>query len=282
MLVRSIQGRYPAEEYIRTTKQEGLLGLFRAMPSQISLLLHSVSCKIAYFAFSSPRRWVASIGIFLCLAADVHSGDGASLSKATDLLVKVESTYTNCRSYRDTGTVEIEYSDFKDWTSRCHFKTFFVRPDRFSFTFFAPEDEYRIRIVKSKDFSCFQRTHLAEQTKQESLDAMVSRAAGVTKRTSGIIIGLLLPEISSSKFFRRLQHLGIEKTTRLEEKDYFALNGMIEDQDVEVLIACDSLLIHRITVRSEVSGYSVRRTYRFKPELDTKIDETKFRASKAY
>jgi VWFA-related protein len=189
---------------------------------------------------------------------------------AREILDRVASTYTSCRSYSDEGETTISINKGIGRPHRSHFTTTFVRAGGFRFQF----DEYSLQtqivLWKDADVEKYWISRLGEL--QIPFEEGLSRVAFASGGASLTVPTLLLTNLFTGRSF--LDSFAEPKLNGVEKVDghpAFVIEGNIRGQGAKVWIDQSSYLIVKSYRVVQFSNMRQEATTRYKPGINFEI-----------
>lgn len=204
---------------------------------------------------------------------------------ADAIVSRMQSTYADCKSYRDEGEVSSVYLK-KDGqqTQRKPFKTWFVRPKLFRFEFqdqAGPGAGKWTRYVVWADGQKI-RTWWSVLARLKEFDSIESALAGPTGVSGGSAVnipGLLMTEMQWGSGLRRLADAKLLGTEKIGDAECYKIDaGAKTDASRRQTLWIDrkTFLIRRLAERKELGDVTVEQTTDYKPEMNVAIPEAEF------
>jgi len=170
----------------------------------------------------------------------------------TAILRRVNETYSQCRSYSDSGFAVLD--DVQQNKERIEFRTLFVRPDYFCFEW----QDYGPRRGKSERFSTVwsngEKTIVRHDTGQikienmSSLNLAIAGATGCSAAAAYIVPALLLPQLRGPKHLFMLSDLElISQDTVGEDVCYILRGSLLKKADHILWISKNDFSLRRLT-----------------------------------
>jgi len=189
----------------------------------------------------------------------------------------MEKAYTDCKSYRDSGSVKTLFIDNGgNRTDEKPFTTAFVRPDRFRFEYKEPQAKGRqqMRFIiwsNGKEVETWWDVKPGID-KPESLALALGGAAGVSGNSSLNIPQLLLPDKMG---WRRLALTNPKraKDDKLDKAECFRVEGKYVGNPITLWIDKKSYLVRRIDEQAKFDNFRTERTTTYDPIIDKEITE---------
>jgi outer membrane lipoprotein-sorting protein len=184
------------------------------------------------------------------------------------ILDRMALAYRECRSYRDTGLVTTTFtSQDRHWTEETEFHTAFVRPDRFRFEMSDRGKRYIIwrRGAEVRTWWDLEGKH----SREESLDAAIAGATGVSRRSAHTIPALLMSDLSGTTVTDLAEPVRLPDGVT-QAADCFRIRGRISDNAETIWIDKGSHLIRRI---EEERPSGTRRDTTYNPAIDDVISD---------
>jgi hypothetical protein len=193
---------------------------------------------------------------------------------AREIIDRMQSTYANSRTYRDSGVVEMIFTGSVNQTIRKPFTTAFVRPDRFRYAFEEkkPGGQDRVFIIHREGESVQAYWTLQDDLKFESLDRAVAAATGVSNGSAVTVPAMLLPEeITWRRGLRFNQPQRIDDQN-FEGADCFRLQDLILSTiPATFWIDKKTMLLKKIYREQQFENFRTRETTVYRPILDAEM-----------
>jgi hypothetical protein len=209
--------------------------------------------------------------------ADVPRKEDATAAR---VLARTTRIYAECKTYRDSGVVRLEFSGEGTVAFKADkpFRTAFARPDRFRFEYKETRQggqDSRYIVWRGGDEVQSWWDILPGIKKPPSLALALAGATGVSSGSAHTIPALLLPEEISGLRLTDLTGLRRLKDEKLGNVDCFRIEGEAVGQPMSLWIDRASHLVRRIDtqMRLQVQGKAVlcEQTTTYEPTVDGEI-----------
>jgi hypothetical protein len=227
--------------------------------------------------------------------APVHSAsdqpsapDHQSLS-ARDILDRMTQVYANCRSYRDSGTIQELIHSNSDGTAvlEHRFSTAFVRPDRFQMTIEATRGNVSrdVLVIWSSGDQIKKSWTLQPGIQRPiSLISALSGSAGTTKGLSARVPPLLISTDVGTPHMPYMQDAMRVEDDTLENSVCFRIDGhrekTIETQEptriqTHTMLWVDqkTFLLRKIHEKIDINGSLTEEVTSYDPTIDQDVSE---------
>ena len=204
----------------------------------------------------------------------------ASTFDARDILRKTARAYITARSYVDSGTVQTVYTNkTREWTGETRFRTAYVAPHAFRFEsdmrdlpgvearFIAWRDRDEVRAWYNLDPDM--------ENNISSIQSALDGGAGISRDTSGLIPGLIIPGTKLGGDIVRLADPVRLADAEIDGVDCFQVQGKRWPHDGPTIVWIDkeSFLIRKIYEEDEIPDGTTKTTWSYKPAINVPVDE---------
>jgi hypothetical protein len=235
-------------------------------------------------SFIDPRCLVAALALFLLLVSSPSSAvkrrpTPESLT-AVQILDRVSKAYAHCRTYRDSGFVQIVFiRPDRKWSEKKVFSTAFDRPDRFRFEYKEKQGEDELRYLvwrHGKDVRTWWDVKPGVE-RPPSLGLALAGATGVSGGSAHTVPALLLPDevggwqLTSMTDVRRIED------AKLGEVDCFRVRGAYVEAQATVWIEKKTFLVRRIDSGNEFDDFRTEETTVYDPVVDGELTDEMLR-----
>lgn len=204
---------------------------------------------------------------------------GQQPESAEAILAKVAKIYSECKSYRDSGVLEmIHYDRFKS-TKRSTFETVFVRPDNYRFQFKyrhgEADDEFFTFIAWRKDKDA--KTWWELQGEKD-IDPKNVFTQGAGAGPGGHLAYFVPRMISDSatmwpRTLKQPERLGILK---LEKNSWIHLRGQHLGKLTDFWIESDTYLLRKVETVRQLDENGIFYSIGYQPEINVAIPHKAF------
>jgi outer membrane lipoprotein-sorting protein len=196
--------------------------------------------------------------------------------KADQILERMETVYSTCKSYCDTGVVKTTFikSD-RNWTEERPFTTAFVRPDQFRYEFkcrklFGNVSRYLI-WRKGDDVRTW--WDVRPGVESTSLDLAIAGATGVSGGSAHSIPRLLLPKEIDGRKATTIQNAKRIEDATLEGVECYRISGTVGDSPTTLWIDKQSFLLIQIEEQTRFEDFRTEETTTYKPVVNGEVPE---------
>ena len=207
------------------------------------------------------HKFVFFLFVTLVLFCGSAYSQPSSTPTAREILDRVVSTYTSCRSYSDEGETTISINKGLTRPRRSHFTTTFVRQGGFRFQF----DEYSLQtqIVLWKDAEVEKYWITKPGELEIPFEEGLSRVAFASGGASLAVPTLLLTDLFKGRsFLDTFAEPKLNGAEKIDGRQTFVVEGKIRGQSAKVWIDQSSYLI--------VKSYRVVQFFNMRQEVTTK------------
>ncbi len=217
--------------------------------------------------------------VWLVLLPRPGAGQGAPT--AADLLLRMQKTYADARTYRDRGKVTVDYiTDKKVALPRLKaFSTAFVRGNGLRFAFAEPTPDGAVLCgvvwnqgTRTLAWQGFRNAVDSSHTLPQAL-SLVGVASGLApRRTVGLLLGDPKISLNWVKALRNVQVLGQETVGNRATYHLSAVTGeSIFESQIHLWLDAASGLLIRLTERSKIAEYEALTTIELEPAIDVEL-----------
>ena len=199
---------------------------------------------------------------------------------AEGILDRTAKTYSECKSYRDTGLVETLFIQANgNRTVEKPFTTAFIHPDRFRFEYRDQMGNQLSRYIiwaNGKDVQTWWDVRPGVQ-KKDSLASALGAATGVSSGSARRIPGLLLSDqIGAGWDIKALGERKRIEDAKLAKVDCFRVQGVTgvpTDGPVTLWIDKATFLVRRIDEQGMFDNFRTETTTTYDPVIDGEITD---------
>ncbi len=211
-----------------------------------------------------------------------RSAEGASQRQATEaaekLLRELSARYAALRSYRDRGVVLDQDEGGTALGPQQQFRTAFIRPDQFRFSYLdVGSGRPRDIVHRNRDGARQWNPHMGvHEGSPSELDGHIAAATGVSRGTAHTVPALLMPEeIGGRSLIERLRGSKLAGEETIREQACFRLEHTDVHGDLtHVWIEKKRLLILQIEEFIRIGDAVKREVTEYYPEADIDIPES--------
>jgi len=215
---------------------------------------------------------------FLLLVTQSSFAQSSPQLTAAEILARVSSVYSSCRSYSDggeTSTIIAEHGT-KPGVRRPvveHFLTAFVRPDAFRFEFQIGSIQMDERFIAWKGGRSEKRYGPDQMVmSQFELSEMLMGMFNPSHGTALRVPALLMPEIFHGKgLFASLTDLKFIREEKIDRRRAFKIEALLENDPFNLWIDANQFLILQIEQITRQGQIDQDTTTRYRPVLNAEI-----------
>ncbi|MBX9695068.1 MAG: hypothetical protein K2Z81_21970 [Cyanobacteria bacterium] len=199
------------------------------------------------------------------------------LTDPKEVMASVSARYATCRSYSDVGFIH----NLGEPNSRCDFKTWFIRPDKFRFEwtsyhpYFGRKGEQNHYMLWSDGRGCYSRYHFNnyEVEPEESLLLAVAGATGISDGTVRTAFSLLLPVMpeGSSELLTLNNQTLWSSTSIMGERCYHVEGISTSGEEVDLWISKQEFALRKIKEHVLITAKFMREVDRDLKERDPEL-----------
>jgi outer membrane lipoprotein-sorting protein len=228
------------------------------------------------FLFTAIQIFLSFAFLFLMVLPVYGEEPAPEELTARQILERVARTYSECRSYRDSGVVETIFirTDRKR-TVKKPFSTAFVRPDRFRFEYSEDQCEEQDKYIIWQDGDEVLTWWDIRPGIEEppSLGMAIAGATGVSSGSANTIPALLLPkEICGYAVVDLAGAKRIDDAT-CEKDECFRIEGDWFGSPTTIWIDKATYLIRRIDSSHQFEDFRTEDTTTYEPEINGDIPD---------
>ena len=204
---------------------------------------------------------------------------------ARAILGKTALVYRLSKSYVDTGTVRTAYTmKTGERIGETHFKTAYVAPSNFRFE--SRMDDFgsiEVGYIAWMDRNGVSTWFSLEPDRGQpvgSIQDALDEAAGISRDSSGMIPGLIIPGTKLGGDIVRLTSAVRLDDMQIEGFDCFQVQGFRwpnSGRPTTVWVDKQSFLIRRVYEEQEIKGQETRTTWFYEPAINVPVDEAALR-----
>lgn len=207
---------------------------------------------------------------------------------ALDILKRTAQVYRASKSYRDTGRVQTRFIGTSgERVGETRFKTAYVAPS--SFRFESKMNDFgtiEVGYIAWMDQSGFKTWFSLKPEREEvvtSIQGALDEAAGISRDSSGMIPGLIIPGTRLGGDIVRLTSAVRLEDAQIDSFDCFQVQGFRwpnTGKPTTVWIDKQSFLIRRVYEEQEHEDFSTKTTWTYDPALNVPVDAELLRFNK--
>ena len=219
---------------------------------------------------AKKHKWVSLVGIpFVLLCGAAYSQQPSQLT-AREILDRVISTYTSCRSYSDEGEAKITNVVRPVGGRSARFTTAFVRPGGFRFRMEASSSRAESVVWKDGDGEKFWTVGPGES--EVPLDDGLARLAFFTGGASLSVPSLLFPDIFMGRtLVDSFDEPKLTGTEKIDGRQAFIIEGKTRGQIAKLWIDQSSFLILKTYRKARGPVLDEEVTTKYKPVVNIEL-----------
>ncbi|WP_099259993.1 hypothetical protein [Rhodopirellula bahusiensis] len=227
----------------------------------------------------SPRPYTVSSAPLVVLLIAIpmlgcHRDTGDRLPTASQILDRMATTYSECQTYTDSGTLTTTYlSDEGETREVKPFATAMIRPHQFRFEFSVEGDSQSRYIVWRDQGQVRTWWDVGRQSKQPgSLGLGLAGATGVSGGSAHTIPALLMPREVGGRALT-----DVTKAKRGDDQQHgdhacFTIEALFSGDPITIWIDQKNYLVRRIDSRSEFEDFTTQDSTTYDPVINETID----------
>ena len=229
-----------------------------------------VECKLSWKRI--PSKWVLGTATDL-LAKQSKAKENLpkilfsySGPPAKEILTKVASVYSSCRSYSDEGVI----STAGVGSSEPHFRTTFSRPDTLGFELWQGTQKPWVIWKKGDEIKNWKPDGTVGRS--SSFDNALVQMAFNSRGGSLLIPPLLLPSLFRiSDAFTLIEDPRVTGEDKVDGLESYRIRGTLSGQQIELWIDKTDYLIRKVVSTATLGNQQLESTIKYKPKLNSDI-----------
>src|SRR5215831_4420391 len=214
----------------------------------------------------------SAIALLVVAVAQQALAQTSSPLTAPQILARVTSVYSSCRSYSDEG--EVSTRVFAGPAPRPmieHFSTAFVRPDAFRFEFRAGMGSREMRFIawKSGQLEKSYRLQILQQSPvNDTLLSLFEQSRG----SSLTVPALLMPGLFHGPgLFASFTSVKLNGEEKLEGRRAFKIEAELQDEPLTLWVDASQFLILKVQRKSKLGELNRETITRYRPALNPEV-----------